>query len=253
MIDYPDYDKLNDAFIKPSVAAYERGDFYESNRLRWQFRSTVTKEPYKIYIFNIMQPVGNYENVDCFQSQNPAKGGYFDLMNNVIRDKLQIIPPNVTWYGRSCVVNRAHGHEIMKPAVSDVEYLLTRTNLTVTVFNGQLDMNIPAEATLKWVTNLKWPGAEQWRTANRSKDGFVDQSQRILAWYKEHDQLSFYWVFNAGHMVPADAGFTAYRMMKRITGQQLEPISRAAEAPRYSLLFIFSIAGIVQQVVRFLQ
>jgi len=61
-----------------------------------------------------------------------------DLMNGPIKSQLGI-PANVTWGGQSSNVFTALYEDFMHPVYDVVDSLLA-SNLSVTVYNGQLDL-----------------------------------------------------------------------------------------------------------------
>ncbi|XP_069955857.1 retinoid-inducible serine carboxypeptidase isoform X2 [Cherax quadricarinatus] len=62
------------------------------------------------------------------------------LMNGPIKEKLKVIPQNVTWGGQSQLVFKALAADFMNSAVKNVEMLLNTTSVKVVVYNGQLDL-----------------------------------------------------------------------------------------------------------------
>ncbi|XP_071105391.1 retinoid-inducible serine carboxypeptidase-like [Haliotis cracherodii] len=137
------------------------------------------------------------------------------LMNGPIREKLKIIPRNVTWGGQAGMVFVKQQGDFMKPVTDIVDYLVTETTLEVVVYSGQLDLIVETLGTEAWVYRLQI--ADMFRQAIRTPlmvhgitNGFVKTARNF----------SFYWILKAGHMVPADNGATALMMMRRVTGQQ---------------------------------
>jgi len=147
-----------------------------------------------------------------------------DLMNGPIKQKLQIIPKNVTWGGQSAQVFAALAGDFMRPVVVNVESLLNNTPVSVNVYTGQLDLIVNTIGTTKWVEGLNWAGIGDWRISKRQPltlkyqnttetDGFV----------KSYNNFNFYWILKAGHMVPADAPETAAEMLQLITALKKPP------------------------------
>ncbi|CAG0904612.1 unnamed protein product [Darwinula stevensoni] len=142
-------------------------------------------------------------------------GNLKDLMNGVIRRKLRIIPENVTWGGQSDEVFAALEADFMEPVTDDVEFLLNRTNLSVIVYNGQLDLIVATQGTENWVMKLLWPGVKGWRSTERV--AIPLPHIKTAAFYKQYKNLCFYWILQAGHMVPADAPEAMLEAMKHAT------------------------------------
>nr|XP_053645516.1 retinoid-inducible serine carboxypeptidase-like isoform X1 [Cherax quadricarinatus] len=138
------------------------------------------------------------------------------LMNGPIKEKLKVIPQNVTWGGQSQLVFKALAADFMNSAVKNVEMLLNTTSVKVVVYNGQLDLIVTSLGAQKWVENLHWAGTKPWVNAVRKPiDG---PSGATLAFSKSFKNFAFYWVLNAGHMIPADVSDTALQMMEEIVG-----------------------------------
>jgi serine carboxypeptidase 1 len=104
--------------------------------------------------------------------------------------------------------------DFMKPVTDIVERLLNETDLTVAVYNGQLDLIVDTPGTIDWVDRLNYKGSEEWAIAN--KNGFgVDN---ILEGYeKKAGNLKFYWVLRSGHMVPSDNPSAMLYILHQVT------------------------------------
>ncbi|TSK87481.1 Retinoid-inducible serine carboxypeptidase [Bagarius yarrelli] len=122
----------------------------------------------------------------------PLHGQSLDaLMNGPIREKLGIIPKNVTWGG-----------------------------VNVTVYNGQLDLIVDTMGQELWVKKLKWDGLQKF---NQMKWTALEDPQltgQTGAFYKTYKNFAFYWILKAGHMIPSDQGSMALRMLRMVTLQE---------------------------------
>ena len=143
-----------------------------------------------------------------------------ELMNGVIRKKLGIIPPNVTWGGQSGDVFKNQSEDFMKPVIDDVSKLL-RYGLKVVVYQGQLDMICDTIGAEDWIAKLDWDGLPAFKATSRvplyTPSGF--KSRDTAAFYKAYMNLELYYIMKAGHMVPSDNGEMALEMVKRVIGQ----------------------------------
>lgn len=137
------------------------------------------------------------------------------LMNGPIKDKLQVIPKNVTWGGQSQDVFSALQVDFMKPVTKVVDTLLNSTDIKVVVYSGQLDLIVDTVGTLKWVQGLKWPGIKGFIKAPRTP--IVLDKNLTAGFFKTFKNFSFFWILRAGHMVPADSAQAALQMMSMIT------------------------------------
>ncbi|XP_077411859.1 retinoid-inducible serine carboxypeptidase [Vanacampus margaritifer] len=141
-----------------------------------------------------------------------------ELMNGPIREKLHIIPDNVTWGGQAEEVFSYMAGDFMRPVVDIVDQLLT-TGVNVTVYNGQFDLIVDTLGQELWVQKLKWQGLPvfnklRWTALNDPTSLGVTG-----AFFKSNQNFAFYWILKAGHMIPSDQGPMAFQMMKMITKQ----------------------------------
>ena len=52
--------------------------------------------------------------------------------------------------------------------------------------------------TERWVQRLKWPGLQKYNNASRQQ---MKSGKTPVAFLKQYDNFSFYWILDAGHMV----------------------------------------------------
>lgn len=102
----------------------------------------------------------------------------------------------------------------MLPVTNDVEYLLNSTNLKVVVFTGQLDLIVDTLGTVQWVDALNWSGSKSFYQANKTP--LRSSYGHTVGFVKNSKNLHFYWILNAGHMIPSDQGEAALLMLKSI-------------------------------------
>ncbi|XP_006271289.2 retinoid-inducible serine carboxypeptidase isoform X1 [Alligator mississippiensis] len=142
-----------------------------------------------------------------------------DLMNGPIRKKLKIIPDSVKWGGQSETVFTNMAGDFMKPVIDIVDQLLV-ANVNVTIYNGQLDLIVDTMGQEAWVRKLKWPKLEQFSQQKWKALYVRPESTETAAFYKSYENLAFYWILRAGHMVPADQGEMALKMVRMVTQQK---------------------------------
>lgn len=139
------------------------------------------------------------------------------LMNGPIRDKLGIIPCNVTWGGQSADVFKYQSEDFMKPVISDVSELL-QYGMKVVIYQGQLDIICGTLGAEVWIAKLDWDGLADFLKTDRvplyPPSGMKDRNTG--AFYKAYKNLELYYIMKAGHMVPTDNGEMALEMVKRI-------------------------------------
>lgn len=134
------------------------------------------------------------------------------LMNGPIRDKLKIIPKNVTWGGQSEQVFEHLEEDFMKDVVTTVSKLLD-TGIKVVVYSGQLDLIVNTMGTEQWIKQLEWSSLEDFNKSPR-KPWLCNN--KMAGYVKKYKNFSFYWIMKAGHMVPADQGEAALVMLKDV-------------------------------------
>ncbi|XP_053612515.1 uncharacterized protein LOC128676434 [Plodia interpunctella] len=104
---------------------------------------------------------------------------------------------------------------LMVPSVDKVEYLLENTNVSVSIYNGNLDAVSNTPGQLEWINNLEWSGQNQFINSTR-QTLVVDRV--VQGYFKETAKLKFYWINVAGVSVPLDSPRAMRRVLERITG-----------------------------------
>jgi len=145
------------------------------------------------------------------------------VMNGPIRQKLGIIPANVSWAESASSVFVALAADFMKDTIHQVDELLA-AGVNVTIYSGQLDLICCTTGTEAWVQKLKWSDLQEFNSANRTAL-YCNKGGETAAFIKRHKNLTFFWIMNAGHMVPSDNPCMALKMLKMITGESA-PLSR---------------------------
>jgi len=137
------------------------------------------------------------------------------LMNGPIREKLGIIPDDVTWGGQSDDVFDAQAGDFMKPVVHVVDSALKETGLRVIVYQGQLDLICDTKGAMDWVQQFTWDQLGNYNGATRRAFTKPEDGQTDM-FVKAFNRFKFYWVLGGGHAIAADCPMTAYRMFDRI-------------------------------------
>uniref|UniRef100_A0A2A4K3U2 Uncharacterized protein n=1 Tax=Heliothis virescens TaxID=7102 RepID=A0A2A4K3U2_HELVI len=124
----------------------------------------------------------------------------FDIMDNVIGPALGI-PATVKYdSGREYVID-AFRSTFMTPATDKVEYILQNTELTVSIYNGNLDAVSNTPGQLEWVDNLQWPGQAEFKAQPRET---LVVNRLVEGYFRQTARLQFYWVNAAGQYTPLD-------------------------------------------------
>ncbi|XP_023512944.1 serine carboxypeptidase-like 51 [Cucurbita pepo subsp. pepo] len=146
----------------------------------------------------------------------PGSGGGLEaLMNGPIKQKLTIIPPNVTWGGQSDSVFQFFIGDFMKPRIMEIDELLAK-GINVTIYNGQVDLICSTKGTEAWINKLKWKGLKTFINKERTTL-FCGNEKQTKGFTKSHQNLHFYWILGAGHFVPVDQPCVTLNMVDAIT------------------------------------
>ncbi|KAF8654010.1 hypothetical protein HU200_062152 [Digitaria exilis] len=170
-----------------------------------------------------MQQQRQRSTLSSFRSRNGYSGylesmaavsSFEGIMNTVIRNKLGIIPKDVSWGEQSADVFDALAGDFMKPRIQEVDQLL-KLGVNVTIYNGQLDLICATKGTMDWVHKLKWDGLNNFLNSPRTP--IYCKKSGTQAFVKSYKNLNFYWILGAGHMVPIDNPCPALKMLADIT------------------------------------
>jgi len=137
------------------------------------------------------------------------------LMDTKIRAKLKIIPRHVRWSAQASQVFRAQSSDFMRPVTGIVDKLLAY-GLKVAVFQGQLDLICCTPGAERWISKLNWPKLKNYQAVSRIPLYTSREGRDTQAFVKAFENFSVYYIMNAGHMVPADNGPMALKMMSMI-------------------------------------
>lgn len=162
--------------------------------------------------------VNKYSRYLSTSKYSPAGGGVGDissLLNGVIKQKLKIIPADVTWGGQSGNVFSSLASDFMKPRIKEVDELLAR-GVNVTIYNGQLDVICSTKGTEAWLAKLNWEGLNRFLIKQRTPL-FCGSDKTTRGFYKSYKNLNFYWILGAGHFIPVDQPCVALNMVGAIT------------------------------------
>ncbi|PWA35673.1 serine carboxypeptidase-like 51 [Artemisia annua] len=120
------------------------------------------------------------------------------VMNGPIRQKLKIIPANVTWGGQKDSVFEAMEGDFMRPRIAEVDELLSK-GVNVTVYNGQIDLICATKGTEAWINKLKWDGLSTYLNLSRTPLYCGKDRSTTKAFVKSYKNFAFYWILGAGH------------------------------------------------------
>ncbi|KAG0498672.1 hypothetical protein HPP92_003363 [Vanilla planifolia] len=179
---------------------------------------------YNFLLDNGMDPLGSMAIPSTLSSGKMTMKGYSsylsskytskvsldDLMNGVIKQKLKIIPKDMSWGEQYDMVFNAMSGDFMKPRIKEVDELLSM-GVNVTIYNGQVDLICATKGTEAWVQKLKWEGLADFNNAIR-EPLYCGNYEGTKAFAKSYKNLHFYWILEAGHFVPVDQPCVALQM-----------------------------------------
>ncbi|KAG0460491.1 hypothetical protein HPP92_020788 [Vanilla planifolia] len=154
-------------------------------------------------------------SMQLMKSKPFSQGSIENLMNGVIREKLKIIPKNVSWGGQNQGVFNSLAADFMRPRIHEVDELLSM-GVNVTIYNGQLDVICATKGVEAWVQKLKWEGLQDFNNAGR-KTIYCANSDITGGFLKSYKNLHFYWILGAGHFVPVEQPCIAQQMVSDVT------------------------------------
>jgi len=125
------------------------------------------------------------------------------LMNGMVKEYLGI-PKIVRWGSQSGNVFNQQAGDFMKDNIDTVDQLI-EAGLKVAVYNGQLDLIVDTPGQELWMKKLNSNNAVTLQSLSWSPE-YAYVGQDTGGYSKRIDNLSFWWVLKAGHMVPADQG-----------------------------------------------
>merc|ERR1719370_2405459 len=101
--------------------------------------------------------------------------------------------------------------DVLKDNIDTVNQLI-EAGLKVAVYNGQLDLIVDTPGQELWMKKLKSNNALDLQSQKWTPE-YAYLGQDTGGYSKTSNNLSFWWVLKAGHMVPADQGeFMLYLM-----------------------------------------
>jgi len=217
---------LIDTSANAALAAIQAQQWLKATQIWSDNQNDIENATFGINVYNVL---------DRSQDQQERKGGLTlkqrvrkileayegdpltDLMNGKIREKLKIIPANVTWSQESDDVFNNLAMDFMKPAIAWADSLISQ-NYNVVVYSGNLDLICCTTGTLKWMKQLSW---SQYPTFDaQPRTPIMDNNGNIVAFRKQYLNFQFFTILSAGHMVPSDQPYAAKSMLDLVINGQ---------------------------------
>lgn len=217
-------EKINTS-AKMIEALIKKGDYANATKYWGVLEDIVEEEGNGVNFYNILKWSSKEERYSKSTNTNHLdhlfkrhvgvmlKDDIGNLMNGHVRQKLGIIPENVKWGGQSGAVFEHLSADFMRDVKSTVNDLINKTPLKVVVYSGQLDLICDVLGTETWFYTMDI--AEGFKKSKRMGTK-CPKSQNYCYFSKSYKNVHFYWVLNAGHMVPQDNGEGALLMVNNI-------------------------------------
>ncbi|KAJ4847127.1 hypothetical protein Tsubulata_047395, partial [Turnera subulata] len=157
-----------------------------------------------------------YLSTKVYKSAGVRARSLYDLMNGPVKDKLKIIPTNVTWGGQGRLVFPAMAGDFMKPRIQEVDELLAK-GINLTIYNGQVDLICSTKGAEAWVNKLKWDGLQNFLGLDRTPLYCNNDETTTKGFTSSYRNLYFYWILGAGHFVPVEQPCISLEMVGRVT------------------------------------
>jgi len=133
----------------------------------------------------------------------------------------EAIGVNVTWDPCDSDVYNALSDDETLSQVDNVAYLLEE-GVPVLVYSGDLDFQC------NWLGGQNWTNAMEWSGQTGFNNAQYTQNQNYGE-FKYFDGLTFYRVYNAGHMVPHDQPAAALDLLTRFMAIDFDSRTVATE------------------------
>ena len=228
LLDRVGLEKINN-LSKESAAEARKGNYNRSMEINDKGAELLAELTDNVDVYNILRHHAADQSNSMFSERQKVDRVYrqfvarlyedplSELMNGPIRKKLGIIPMNVTWGGQSRAVFEHQFGDLASAVLSDVSKLINY-GLKVTIYEGQLDGICGTAGAEAWVRKLQWRGLVEFESSLR-KPLYTPagvKSKQTAAFVKSYQNVEFYYILKAGHMVPVDAPEMALEMLKRI-------------------------------------
>nr|XP_019711046.1 serine carboxypeptidase-like 51 isoform X2 [Elaeis guineensis]XP_029116053.1 serine carboxypeptidase-like 51 isoform X2 [Elaeis guineensis] len=191
---------INDANRSNSVAEgigrqLAKGQYYEATITCQDLQNQILRDSHGVDFYNFLRDAGSYpisgmavalsDKIDMkkgysmYLSSNASSVDLASLMNGVIKEKIKIIPKNVS--------------------------SIDTFSLASTSSDGSFISCF-----------LRWEGLEYFTTSGRYAL-YCDNNEDTKAYIESYQNLRFYWILGAGHFVPLDQPCMALKMLGDIT------------------------------------
>ncbi|XP_066148897.1 retinoid-inducible serine carboxypeptidase-like [Euwallacea fornicatus] len=212
MLDTEQYESLNNKAenVKKLV---EEGRWEEATNAWGSLEFSVDQMAGRVNFYNILTKIltGFFKFKALYKPENELQITDGSLMNDQVAPALNLTS---TWGAQSDDVFNYLRMDFMKPVTDVVERLLNETDITVAVYNGELDLIVDTLGTINWVNRLKFKDSPLW--VGTYKRAFTVEGI-IEGFEKKAGNLEFYWVLRAGHMVPSDNPNAMLHILQQVT------------------------------------
>ncbi|XP_038685671.1 serine carboxypeptidase-like 51 [Tripterygium wilfordii] len=228
---------LGDSWISPEDFVFTWGPLLKdmsriddkglstSNHLAQEVKRHLENHKYKkatSTMFNLQQIIREHSNYVDFYDLLVDRGtkrinvDMPSLMKDFIRKKLEIIPENIIWVNEPKKVRNAFMKEYMKPRIDEVDQLLAK-GVSVTIYNGQLDLICSTKGAEAWVKKLRWNGLEYYLSMDRDPLYCGNDKTITKGFRRKYGNFTFYWILMSGHNIARYQPRFALQVVAEIT------------------------------------
>ncbi len=191
--------------------------------LSGELMATMLNHTTHVSLYNLMNvlPIRKGEDPYAFiEEETIYSVPMHDFMNQVIRNKLKIIPDSVDFntLNETVYAKQMESNDLYKPVWPLVDEVLRTSDIDIVVYEGQLDVLCDTTAALRWMHKMSWSGMAGFDAVERVTllDPTTSKPEMFV---KSYDNLKMYWVLHSGHVVPVDVPYTAQRMLRYIINE----------------------------------
>lgn len=146
--------------------------------------------------FNIFARLVNTSNSTSSNNNNNSPSEMYRTMNGPIKQKLGIVPANVTFAESNSAVGSYLDPSFVTEVTEYVDHLLA-ANASVMVINGQFDGIVNILSYQKWMKKLKWSHLNQF--SNMLKVSIHDSAGHMIGYTQNYKNFEYCTILDTGH------------------------------------------------------
>ncbi|KAF4687842.1 hypothetical protein FOZ60_003460 [Perkinsus olseni] len=183
-----------------------QGKWIEASQARDKLESLMTDQSGGVNLYDV-------RTTDDYSWQDDRLQYFLNLPQ--VKETLHV--PSSRSYGTVDAVGEHMSADIMKPMVHCLPPLLN-ANVTVMLYEGQMDSKDGLISTEAWIPEMIWDGMDEYAMSSRTVWKGADASdleEAVYGYQRQAGPFSHYSVRNAGHMVPMNQPEAAMNLIDR--------------------------------------